>query len=301
MNMSLVRDAVIGLDGSPESTVALRWLATQMPSGGCVHAVHAVHPVDALARDAVLGDSVGDLHRRERELIDEWLAPLAGSAIDVRHELREGDAPDVLLEVAAEVEADAVVVGHHPHARLGPQLVGHVTRELLRHSPVPVVIVPSSWEPVDEDAPVVVGVGVSSGTRAAIAWALEHADLGAGGLSLVHAFGRRSMFRQGGFLDLIAYHLDPSVLSDWVESDLTELAEQMSRESGRDAVELSVSVTSGRTGAVLAEAGRGARLLVIGRGEPPFVRRHAIAPYLRHALLNATCPIAVVPAAEACG
>ena len=39
-------------------------------------------------------------------------------------------------------------------------------------------------------------------------------------------------------------------------------------------------------------------LLVIGRGEPPFLRHRAMAPYLHHALVHAPCPIAVVPLDE---
>lgn len=297
MNASLLPVVVVGLDGSPESEVALRWAASQAAPDGRLHAVHAVHPADALARDAVLADSVRDQHRRESELDEEWLAPVRTSDLELHPEVREGAAATVLLDVAEETDADVIVVGHHPSARFGPRLVGHVTSELLRHAHLPVVIVPSSWVPDgDPDAPVVVGVGVSSGTRAALAWTLAHTDLTAGGLSLVHALGRRSMFRQGGLLDLLAYHLDPSVLPGWVEADLTELAEQACRDAGLDDVDVLVSVDSGRTGVVLAEAGRSARLLVIGRGEPPFVRRHTIAPYLRHALVNATCPIAVVPA-----
>jgi nucleotide-binding universal stress UspA family protein len=118
-----------------------------------------------------------------------------------------------------------------------------------------------------------------------------------GGLSLVHAHGPRTVFRPDGVLDVLAYHLDPGVLPSWVEADLLELAEQVRDAAGVD-VDLRLVVRPGRTGPTLVEAGEGAQLLVVGRGEPPFVRRHALAPYLRHALVHASCPVAVVPAPE---
>jgi nucleotide-binding universal stress UspA family protein len=34
-----------------------------------------------------------------------------------------------------------VVVGDHPHGRLGEVLLGSVSREVIRHAPCPVVVV----------------------------------------------------------------------------------------------------------------------------------------------------------------
>jgi nucleotide-binding universal stress UspA family protein len=223
---------------------------------------------------------------------------LRDAGVDTVVHLVEGPVAESLLSVAAEVDATLIAVGHHPHPRLGPQLVGHVTAELLRRSDRPIAVVPQGWDPDRHRAgSVVVGVGVARGTRAAIRWAVDHASTGTAELRLVHALGPRSLFRPDGVLDVLAFHLDPSVVPTWVEEDLTALAEQVRDQSGgRMDIDVSVAVEPGRTGPVLVEAGAGAQLLVIGRGEPPFLRRHAIAPYLRHALVNAPCPVVVVPA-----
>ncbi len=299
MEMTLVQDVVVGLDGSTESSAALCFAVAVLPERTRLHAVHVIRPVEELARDAVLSDSVRDRHRREADLADCWLAPARESGLDVRPRVSEGAIADTLMAVADEVGADAIVVGHHARAHVGPGLVGAVTGDLLHHAERPVIMVPDSWRADDARShPVVVGVGVARGTRAAIRWALGHTDVGTVGLSLVHALGPRSVFRPDGLLDVIAYHIDPSVLSEWIENDLTELAEEVREESGADDVSMSVTVSRGRTGQVLVEAGRTASLLVIGRGEPAFVRRHTIAPFLRHAIVDAPCPIAVIPAGE---
>ena len=214
----------------------------------------------------------------------------------VEDSLGDRSVAATLLETADEIGAEAVVVGHHMVAR--PQLVGHVTGSLLHDSAIPVVIVPSDWSSDRTDGrPVAIGVGVSRGTRAALEWVLGHVGLCADGLLLVHAHGLRSVFRPEGWLDAVAYHLDPTVLSEWIEDDLADLAQQMRREAGIE-VDIAVSVRPGRTGARLVDAGAGASMLVIGRGEPPFIRSHTIAPYLRHAIVHAPCPVVVAPAAQ---
>jgi nucleotide-binding universal stress UspA family protein len=290
-----MNDLVVGVDGSREAAAAIGWAAAALVPGGRLHAVHVLAPAEELALDAVLGDSVTMRHHRERELADVWLAPVRDTGVDVRESVVEGAVSGCLLDVAADVGADAVVVGHHGRARVGPQVVGHVTGDLLHHSSLPVVVVPEGWDPESATGvPVAVGVGVAEPTRAAIRWAMKRAGVTGSGLLLVHALGHRSLFRSNGLLDVLAFHLDPTVIPGWVEEDLLALAEEIRAETG-ESVEMTISVDPGRIGARLVEAGERARLLVIGRGEPPLLRRHVLAPYLHHAIVHAPCPIAVVP------
>lgn len=284
-------DVVVGIDGSDESLTALRWAVGVVGPAGRVRAVSVVEGADRSAtseREAVL---------RER-WIGEALAVLPPDRATVDAVVLGGDPPEELIRYAGEVDADAVVVGHHHRAHFGPRLVGHVTADLLRAADRPVVIVPSGWNhAVTAERPVVVGVGAVSATEAAIRWALAQPEAVAGGLLLVHAYGARSVFRPDGWLDVLAYFLDPTVLPEWVEEDLLDLADRVSEETGVD-VEVNVSVGTGRAGARLVDAGEGAGLLVVGRGEPPFVREHTIAPYLHHAIVHAPCPVVVVPVAD---
>lgn len=281
-------DVVVGLDGSSASITALRWAATQRSLVARVHAVHVLVPAETSVAGAV-----------EDALHSVWIPAAVDDPSGVTPVLRTGDVADELLRVAAEVGADAVVVGHRARSHLGAQLVGHVTATLLHAADRPVVIVPFDWTSErTEGRPIAVGVGVSKGTQSALRWAMEHLPSCQDGMVLAHAQGPRSLFRPDGWLDVLAYHLDPTVLSTWLEQDLLDLAEQLQTETGTD-VEVAVSVQPGRTGARLVEAGEGASLLVVGRGEPPFVRSHTIAPYLRHAIVHAPCPIVVVPAVEA--
>lgn len=292
-------DVVVGIDGSPASISALRWAVAEASPRGRVHAVHVVELTEELALDAVQVDSVRVRHRREETLREVWIArAVHGDSSIVEPTVREGHVADELVRVAEEVGAEAVVVGHHAQPHLGPQLVGHVTAALLHGADRPVVVVPLDWTAErTEGRPVAVGVGVSKGTRSAIRWVMEHPRYCRDGMILAHALGPRTVFRPDGWLDVLAYHLDPKMVPTWVEEDLLELADQLRRETGVD-VDVEVSVQPGRIGARLVEAGAGAELLVVGRGEPAFIRGRTIAPYLRHAIAHAPCPVVVVPADE---
>lgn len=277
---------IVGIDGSDASIDALRWALAHVRPDGRVRAVHVVGSERAAAVEGVA----------ERELCDVWIPRAVGDAqpaATIDPVVVHGTVADELL--ADSSDADVVVVGHHAQARFGPKLVGHVTASLLHSLELPLVIVPLGWQQGERDLPVAIGVGVSRGTEAAVRWVMEHETVADGGVLLVHALGPRTIFRPEGWLDAIAYYLDPTVIPGWVERDMLDAAEQLREQTGAE-VDVAVSVLPGRTGARLAEAGTTARLLVIGRGEPPFVRSHSIAPYLRHAITHAPCPILVVPA-----
>ena len=246
---------VVGLDGSPASLLAHRWATENTTSAAAVHTV----------------------------TVDDEVATASGVV-------------DALLRAVEEHDAEAVIVGHEPRERFGANLVGSTTAHLLQAATCPVVVVPTAWDPAGTAGrPVAVGVGVARGTRAAVDWIRDHVGLAQGGLLLVHALGPRSLFRPDGWLDVVAYHLDPSVLPTWIEDDLEELAEQI---GGGDGIAVEVVVGPGPTGARLLEAAETASLLVVGRGEPTFVRERTMAPYLRRAITHAPCPIVVVPASD---
>ena len=64
---------------------------------------------------------------------------LAGATWETR--LLAGSPADAILEVAAEEDADAIVVGSHGYSG-APSLVGSVSQELLRRADRPVSVIP---------------------------------------------------------------------------------------------------------------------------------------------------------------
>lgn len=56
--------------------------------------------------------------------------------------LHEGAAADVILRSARRINPDYIVIGSHGHGAMHDLIAGSTTREILRKSPCPVVLVP---------------------------------------------------------------------------------------------------------------------------------------------------------------
>lgn len=298
---SLLQRLVVGLDGSPASEAALAWALANIPGSGQIWAVHTVAPEKELAIDAVLGNSAVTLRHRQIDLAG-WVGKLAQGDERVIRRVIEEHAGRGLLSAADEMPADAIVVGHpRTWGRHGPKLVGHVTADLIHRSPRPIVIVPSGWDAASANgSPIVVGASVSAASRAAMRWAFRNSARSGSTVRLVHALGPRSLLNPDGPLEVLAYHIDPTLVPGWVEEDIRVLADEISSELSDTgaAAEHTVEISTGRIGRRLSDAGDTAGLLVIGRGNSP-LRKRVVAPYLRRVIEQATCPVVIVPAEQA--
>ena len=65
--------------------------------------------------------------------------------------IKEGDTGDAILSAAAELKADIIVMGTHGRRGLDKILMGSVAEKILRHSKVPMFIIPST-EPGEKDS-----------------------------------------------------------------------------------------------------------------------------------------------------
>ncbi|NUT51148.1 MAG: universal stress protein [Saccharothrix sp.] len=133
---------VVGVDGSPASRAALRWAVEEGRLRGCeVHAVLAwrvdygmvVGPVSA---GVAAGVDVAALRADHQAVLDEVVAEAGGGARPV---LAEGDARDVLVELAAD--AALLVVGSRGAGPIRQALIGSVSSYCVHHAPCPVVVV----------------------------------------------------------------------------------------------------------------------------------------------------------------
>jgi len=84
--------------------------------------------------------------RDEHERLAELTAELATAGVSTDEPvLVMGHTADELIRMAVEFEAGLIVVGSHGHGGLHHLLVGSVTEALLRHSTLPVVVVPAGF------------------------------------------------------------------------------------------------------------------------------------------------------------
>lgn len=133
---------LVGVDGSGASGRALRW-AHAWAGGAEVVAVHVAAAVSALAYHldqrglpatvALDREAAGVVARAAR------VAGLLPDAVRVR--AREGSAAEQLLKECVEGGYDLLVLGRRGLGGMGELVLGSVSDWLVRHAPVPVVVV----------------------------------------------------------------------------------------------------------------------------------------------------------------
>ena len=141
---------VIAVDGDPQSAhrvaetglEAARGFFTKKPPVTFVSVAERPDFADALWDAGAVGDYRGLVKDSVQEnlssLIDEFRESIA---LDMRVEV--GHPADEILRVAKEVEAELIVVGSHGEGRAPFASLGSVTAEIVRRSPVSVLVVPT--------------------------------------------------------------------------------------------------------------------------------------------------------------
>jgi nucleotide-binding universal stress UspA family protein len=152
-----IRRIVVGVDGSAESAVALRWACREATLRSAeVHAVHVREaPCHSMASYAVLvQDHPGEL---DVDLMWRSVLPDLAAGVLVRTEVADGLTARVLLERCEG--ADMLVLGTAGDLPGAVRSAGPVIRACLRRAPCPVVVIsPAQERLMREDA--VVGLPV---------------------------------------------------------------------------------------------------------------------------------------------
>ena len=114
--------------------------------GARLHILHAAAPDPDF-----IGYEVGPQHERdyraktlsqEHKQLNEIADEQKAAGITSSCSLREGAIADIVLSEAKECNAEMIVMGSHGHGALFSLVVGSATQEVLRHSPIPVLVVP---------------------------------------------------------------------------------------------------------------------------------------------------------------
>ena len=196
---------VVGVDGSPESKVAVDWAARDAALHGApMTLVHVLNPPAVMTFPEVPVPS-GYLQWQEdsgREILDNASKTVAEATkddkVEVTTELVSGPAVPTLADLSKD--AQLVVVGCRGRGALARGLLGSVSTGLVHHAHCPVAIIH------DEDplmsrpskAPVIVGVDGSPASERAVEIAFEEASLRGVDLVAVHAWSDTGVFEFPG-------------------------------------------------------------------------------------------------------
>ena len=283
---------VVGVDGSPSSAAALDWVDRQLAEDGGLHVVHAFSPGTELLLAAMRVDWVPLRAQAQQNLDGPWTHPLRESDRSFETHLVEDDPADALLRTASRYRADLIAVGAHgtpiPHGHL----LGGVTKKLLHHTQIPVVVVHADTpSPHDRTRPIVACVGYGRAGDAAALWGASVAATGHRPLTLLHALSNRPFYPKDSPLETLSSHLGADVAIEWVQENLDRLGAEIRRR--HPDIIMSTTIAKGSATDAIMAAGEDAELVVLGNGLAGI-----IGPRTQHVLTFGQFASAVVPTCE---
>ncbi|MBB5788761.1 universal stress protein [Jiangella mangrovi] len=288
---------VVGVDGSPDSGIALTWAAAEAHRRGvALYAVHGLWmPIAAVpyGSSAVLPPP-DDLRAYATQLLDKARQRVKDEwpSLDMDTFLIQQPPAQALLEVGHD--AALTVAGTRGLSALGALVLGSVSGRVAARSKTPVVVVPP--HPADSDGTIVVGVDGSAHSDAALRFALAEADLLSAPVVAVNAFHLQAV--PAPIFEAIGLEEATAAEHDYADALVRDAVVRARAATGSHA-EVTVRVVPGDAAQAIVDAGQEAALIVVGsrgRGE---VRSLLLGSTSHGVLHHASRPVAVVHAEEA--
>jgi nucleotide-binding universal stress UspA family protein len=275
---------VVGIDGSHDGLLALRW-ATELAAkrDWLVRGVHVV-PEELPAHPLVAAPDIDDGTEVLEDAADE-LAKLGHSAATL--EIRHGHPAHTLLEAAHS--AALLVIGRRGSGGFAELSLGSVSQVCAALARTPLVVVPDTWKPDEgELGMIVVGVDGSPYCQSALSFGFEYAAERGAELVIVHVPGAPDSYPH------------PGVWLDPADAPGQRTAQKLITESVAgwpDKYPDVVFRTHYRTGhpvQVLAQHSQAADLVVVGglgRSDFTALRLGSVSRGLLH---HTRCPVAII-------
>jgi nucleotide-binding universal stress UspA family protein len=149
---------LVPVDGSPTATLGLREaLKLAKAHGAQIRLIHVVDELAAATAAPAGNELVLQLRSAGASILEEAAAAArhAHVAVDTKLiEITGGRAGAYIVQEAQTWPADLIVCGTHGRHGIGRVVMGSDAEDILRHSPVPVLLVPSHPAPAHERATV---------------------------------------------------------------------------------------------------------------------------------------------------
>ena len=182
---SIFKRILCGIDGTPESLVALRQAVRLQDADGAL-SLAAVAPLAKAAHAGIAASRAAELLQQEAEAA---LAAARAIAPSASEKLVDGDPVAVLLHEVEAERATLVAVGSHGRGRAAGILLGTVAARMLRDAPCSVLVAREARDPETWPRSVVVGVDGSAESAAGFGVARSLAERFGGRARAVAASG----------------------------------------------------------------------------------------------------------------
>ena len=138
---------LVPLDGSPLSEAILphvRVIAQGMDSEMLLlHVIPTSAPEFSSPSPPFARNLVQDQRRDATRYLKDLCAKLERDSARVTYLIREGAVSETILEVAELMQADMIAMSTHGRSGVRLLLLGSVTYDVVRHSPLPVLVIRS--------------------------------------------------------------------------------------------------------------------------------------------------------------
>ena len=295
---------VVGFDGSEHAAAAVDWAAAEAARRRT--GLTVLFAIDYAGMLAAAAGPVAwlppDTDTAAQRMAEQGAARARERApgVPVTAVTDTGGAASALLE--ASRSASLVVVGTRGHGTVTGLLLGSVAFAVTAHSHCPVVVVRGdSSRPVGPDRPLVVGVDGSEGGQVALDLAAEHAAQVGAELRLVTAWlvEAAESWASGYWIEHYPGQDPTQVARRAAETLLAQARDRVARQHPE--LEVSTTASQGVPVKVLAEASRGAGLVVVGARGRGDLARLLMGSVSRGVVHTAQCPVEVVRFKQAGG
>ena len=99
--------------------------------------MQGVPPIDIDSMDKVVALQIDEA----RAYLTEVARKMQSEGVHAEWEVREGAAPDVIIETAREKRIDAIVISSHGRSGFGRLVFGSVADRVIRDSGIPVMVI----------------------------------------------------------------------------------------------------------------------------------------------------------------
>jgi nucleotide-binding universal stress UspA family protein len=273
---------VVGLDGSDESALALRWAAAVAELANApVRAVEAwMYPKLSVVPGVAPLVSPAEMDERTAEDVRDLVTKVLGAVPPFTSiEALRGPAAAAILQT---LTPDSVLVlGTRGRGGFTGLLLGSVSRESIEYAPCPVVIVRHDRAPVDRDSVILVGKDGSEGAGRALDWAVALGQMTGARVAGVYAW------------EAAASEVNPR-LHRRLRAEARTSVEGWTAESGAEVGSIEVE---GEPRAKLVELAErlDAKLIVVGRRGTSRLRGLRTGGVTSYLVSNSPTTVAVIP------
>lgn len=289
MSTELQSPIVVGVDGTDQSMLAVRYAVQEAQSLGCgIRLVHAA-PEMASTTTTLPLINVETMNRVGERIVNaakQLAHDITDAEIQVETVIRLGSRVRILTE--AGEDARMIVLGHRDRSILGRVFTSSTCTGVGSRARCPVVCVPTVWKPGNPRGRVVIGVEGHEHSQDALAVAFAVAAEKKAKLTVLHAWKLPSPYD-----DIV---VSDAAVEEWRES-ATEMLEQILQEwrEGYPEVEVELDVRHQHIAPALMGATEGADLLVLGRRGRGAPLGFHLGSTARTLIRESRCPVEIAP------